>query len=327
MATDLSVIKALDDLTPYLSAEQWEEVRKSIGVSEEDFQRRIKGIHKESDFILALHMVDVCENVTLIDESVSAVFGTYSCDAIIELKNGTKFMLEIKHTDEDKYKISGGNFKKRVDYAKTLGLNLYFAISIKGVWMVLSSDYLEEKERKITLEDYKYSELSTLFNFYSYIVEEFEFISIYANRQKNTIGIEYPPYGFLVSEEIKHRGKRKYKIKRNNKNLYYITFVVEGIKDRASNEIHNEKVDGNFTIITDRMEKGSQHMISEFELLLSPISHMINYDNVKFTPKTYLDELNKLRKNSPFKVELLRATMNGFGLKRVKMTPPPSTEK
>jgi Holliday junction resolvase len=324
MSIDLTTIKALDDLSPYLPKELWDEVRDNIGVSEEEFNQRMKGIYRESDFLLAIHMMDVCKNITLIDESVSSVFGTYSCDAIIEMNNSSKFLLEIKHTDKDKYKISENNFNKRVEYAKTLELKLYFAISIKGLWMVLSSDYLDKNDRKITIDDYKYSELSSLFSVDHYIIEDFEFISIYANRKKNTIGIQYPPYGFLVSEEIKHKGKRKYKIKRNNKDLFYITFVIEGIKDRASNEYHDEVKDGDFTIITDKIEKGSQHMISELELLLSPIKHMIHYDNIVFTPKTYLSELSKLGKTSPFKVQLLRATMNQFGLKRIKMTTPQS---
>lgn len=324
MSNDLTKIKALDDLSPYFPKESWEELRDNIGVSEEEFNQRMKGIYRESDFLLAIHMMDVCKSVTLLDESVSSVFGTYSCDAIIEMKNGNKFMLEIKHTDKDKYKISENNFNNRVEYAKTLDFKLYFAISIKGLWMVLSSDYLEKNNRKITKDDYKYSELSSLFSVGYYIIEDFEFISIYANRKKNTIEIEYPPYGFLVSEEIKHKGKRKYKIKRNNKELMYITFVFEGVKDRASDEYHNEIKDGDFTIITDKIEKGSQHMLNELELLLSPIKHMIHYDKVVFTPKTYLSELSKLGETSMFKVQLLRATMDQFGIKRIKMTTPQS---
>jgi Holliday junction resolvase len=266
--------------------------------------------------------MDICESVTLIDESISSVFDTYSCDAIVHLKNGNKFMLEIKHTDKDVYKISEGNFDKRVDYAKKHSLDLYFAISIKGLWMVFHSNYIKKKNRKIEISDYRNSKLTETFDIQSYIISNFEFKSIYAERDKNYIEIKYPPYGWLISEEIKYRGTRKYKIKKKDKLLYLYTFALEGIKDRASKENHTVTTDSGFTIIIDKFSDDSKHVISELELLLAPIQHIIQYDDVVFTPKNYLSKLSELGEKSPFNIGILRAVLEELKVPPFKMIPP-----
>lgn len=80
--------------------------------------------------------MDICKSITGFDEGVSQLLKTATSDLLVELKNGEKFMLEIKHTDKEKYSISGGNLNTRIEYANKLGLKLLFAISIKGCWML-----------------------------------------------------------------------------------------------------------------------------------------------------------------------------------------------
>ena len=131
--SDLNKILAFHQIMPYLSKTEQNRLADTLGMSIENIETRLKGKNKEDEFILILFLMDICKNITGFDESVSQLLNTPTSDLIVELKDGKKFLLEIKHTDKTRYTISGGNLKRRTDYAKELGLELYFAISIKGI--------------------------------------------------------------------------------------------------------------------------------------------------------------------------------------------------
>lgn len=89
----------------YLTSEQEKSIAQSMGISLEEIDRRLKGKDKEDMFILILLFMDVCKSVSGFDEGISKIFHASTSDLIIELKNGKKFLLEIKHTGKEKYQV------------------------------------------------------------------------------------------------------------------------------------------------------------------------------------------------------------------------------
>ncbi|MGP1411903.1 MAG: hypothetical protein ACTTKD_08720 [Peptoanaerobacter stomatis] len=89
-----------------------------------------------------------------INEEISQISGEKTPDFEVVFTDNYKMMLEVKHTDKDEYKISGGNLKKRIDYAAAQNMPLRFAISIKGFWGLFTSDFIRSKKGKIKLSDY-----------------------------------------------------------------------------------------------------------------------------------------------------------------------------
>lgn len=147
--SDFNKIIAFQQIMPYLDKEQQENLANTLGMELEEIERRLVGKNKEDEFILILLFMNVCKNITAFDEGVSQLLKTATSDLLVELQNENKFMLEIKHTEKEKYSISMGNLQKRIDYARQYGLDLYFAISIKGYWMLFNAEYLKDKKGKI----------------------------------------------------------------------------------------------------------------------------------------------------------------------------------
>ena len=85
----------------------------------------------------------------------------YTPDFKIEMPDGYKMLLEIKHTDKAEFKISLGNLNKRIDFAKHQGLPLQFAISLKGIWGIFTAEQLKEKHGRLNI--YRFLRLSILF--------------------------------------------------------------------------------------------------------------------------------------------------------------------
>lgn len=143
--SDLEKLIAFDNIEHLVSEETRNKILSDLNISnEEEFEKRLIGKKKEDEFLLFLILLDVC-SIMPIDESITQILEEASCDFIIQMKDSKKsFMLEIKHTDKEEYKISSGNLQKRIDYANSRGYKLYFAISIKGFWMLFNQNYIKK---------------------------------------------------------------------------------------------------------------------------------------------------------------------------------------
>lgn len=316
----LDKLLALETLKEDLNKETFSSVLKSLGFDENDFNRRMKGIYKEFDFILALHMLDICNSITLIDETYSSVFDVYSSDVLVNLKNGKKFLLEIKSTDEKNYKISGGNLKKRIDYAKKNNLDLYFAIClVGGFWMLFDSSYLQSKKGKIGIQDIHNTKIQKILGIKSYLFLNYEFISIFSTKHDKHVieGYYFGEYGELVSEEFKFLGKRLYKVKNRKKDDkdYIKIFLLEALKDRSSSE--NQKNESLNSYLTKITEKGTNQCISELEFLLSPIKHL--YRNKISSAKEYLDSLKANNGKIDYNIHTIRYLLSTFDPKPIEI--------
>ena len=123
--TSMEEIISFSQLRKYLSQEEQEKIASAMGTSIDEINTRLSGKDKEDEFILILLLMKCCKNLSAFDEGVSKLFETATSDLILELNDGKKFLLEIKSTTDDKFKISSGNLKKRIDYASSYSLDLY----------------------------------------------------------------------------------------------------------------------------------------------------------------------------------------------------------
>lgn len=291
--SDLEKLIAFDNIENLVSEETRNKILSDLNINNgEEVEKRLIGKKKEDEFLLFLILLDVC-SIMPIDESITKILEEASCDFIIQMKDCQKsFMLEIKHTDKEEYKISSGNLQKRIDYANSRGYELYFAISIKGCWMLFSQKYIQSKNGKITIkEDYLNSELDNIFHTCSYhFVREMKIETIYSKKSipKNMF-VKNKDYGNLISYKLYCDNKQIFEINDNEDKKDYIPCIVilQGLQDELSkiNQCVKEKDD--FIIIT---EYGSNFIIPEYVLLLSIINHAICGKNKTYDAHTILKE-------------------------------------
>ncbi len=289
--SDLNKIIAFNQIMPYLSQEDQNKLAHTMGMDIEEVQRRLTGKNKEDEFVLILLLMDVCKNISGFDEGLSQLLKTATSDLLIELKNDKKFMIEIKHTYNDKFSISNGNLRKRIDYAKALGFDLYFAISIKGIWMLFDSDYLIEKRGKIDVSDMIKSKLDDILECNSYIFPKgLRIQSIYSKDYKKSIDVQFEPYGKLVSYTMYNGNKKIFRIKGQKSNHLGFSMILEALQDRLSMDTQTIIQDGEFTIINESFSS-DYNMISEYKFLLAPIEHLIDSNCEKYTAHTYIENV------------------------------------
>lgn len=289
--SDFNKIIAFQQMMPYLDKEQQENLANTLGMELEEIERRLVGKNKEDEFILILLFMNVCKNITAFDEGVSQLLKTATSDLLVELQNGNKFMLEIKHTEKEKYSISMGNLQKRIDYARQYGLDLYFAISIKGYWMLFNAEYLKDKKGKIELSDLTKSKLDEMLGCISYVFpKNLRIKSVYStNEAVKTIELQFPPYGNLVSYELYYNDKKIFRVKGKNSPYIGYTLILEALQDRLSMDKQIIEQSGNYTVINESFTNDF-NAISEYKFLLSPIEHTVNSSGEKYSAHTYIEK-------------------------------------
>ena len=325
--SDFSRIMAFQGIRHYLSQDEQNKVAQTLGMSIEEIDKRLVGKNKEDEFILILLFMDICKSITGFDEGISQLLKTATSDLLIELKNGEKFMLEIKHTDKEKYSISGGNLNRRIEYANKLGLKLFFAISIKGYWMLFDSEYLKNKNGKIDFSDYTKSILDEKLGCISYVFpKNLRIKSIYSKSDKNSIGIQFANYGYLISYELYYKERKIFRIKGKNSPIKGYSMILEALQDRLSMDKQSIKHSGEFTIIEEEFTNDF-NLISEYKFLLAPIEHMLYDSENKYNAHIYIEKAKEDKSilENRFTLEHIRGMMqylvnNGVDIKYIKNT-------
>lgn len=310
--TSLEDVLAFSQIRQYLTPEQETSIAQAMGTNIAEINRRMVGKDKEDEFILILLFMDICKTVSGFDEGVSKLFHASTSDLIIELKNGKKFLLEIKHTGEGKYHISAGNLAKRVAYAKSLGLDLYFAISLKGFWMFFKSDYLDSHGGTIVIEDYINSELDEILGTFSYMFPNgLKIRSVYMKHHKKPVGIQHDEYGELVSYKFYYKEKELFRVKGVNSQFLGYSMILEALQDRMSAVRQDINKDRDATVVIEEfpMNSKSLNIISEYEFLLSPVRHTVNEKGENFTERTAVASLKSDKKVLTFQKEHIRGMM------------------
>ena len=288
--SDFNKIMAFQQMMPYLNKEQQEKLAITLGMDLQEIERRLVGKNKEDEFVLILLFMEVCKSITAFDEGVSQLLKTATSDLLVELQNGNKFMLEIKHTEKEKYSISMGNLQKRIDYASKYGLDLYFAISIKGYWMLFSAEYLKEKKGKIEVSDLMKSKLDEILGCVSYVFPKgMRIKSVYSTDETvKSTGIQFSPYGKLVSYELYYNDRKIFRVKGKNSPYIGYTMILEALQDRLSMDTQTIEQSGSYTVINESFSN-DYNAISEYKFLLSPIEHTVYDGEEKYTAHTYIE--------------------------------------
>lgn len=324
--SDFNKIVAFQQIMPYLSKQEQENLANTLGMDLENIEKRLVGKNKEDEFILILLCMDVCKSISGFDEGLSQLLKTATSDLLIELKNGKKFMLEIKHTDKERYSISMGNLQKRVDYAKQYDLDLYFAISIKGYWMLFPSEYIEQKKGKIEVSDLTKSKLDEILGCISYIFpKNLRIKSVYTtNSSAKTTGIEFYPYGKMVSYELYYNDSKIFRVKGENSPYLPLLLILEALQDRLSADTQIIQTSGEYTVINESFTT-NHNVISEYNFLLAPIEHTAYEYLTTYNAHTFIERAKEDSKllQLRFHKNHIRETIqylvdNGVDIKRVK---------
>lgn len=273
---DLEKLLAFNTLTIDMPEEEKIKIANKFGIDYKDFKKRMDGKEKETDFIAILKSLEVLKHFEAYDEGLSYITKEYTPDFKVELVDGYKMFLEVKHTNKEKFEISIKNLEKRIAFAERNKLPLRFAVSIKGIWGLFTSEYLKEKKGKLEISDFYGEnscswldrELATC----SYMFPEgMKIKSVYSINHSKGIEIEFPPYGKLVSYELYYRNKKIFRLKGRKSQYMPHIFCLEELQNNISKnqEIRKER---KYTIITEY--SNSIEFIPEYKFLLAPIKHM-----------------------------------------------------
>lgn len=323
--SDLNKILAFRDIMPYLSIEEQKNLASTLGLSLDEVEQRLVGKNKEDEFVLILLLMDTCKSIAEFDEGISQLIKTATSDLLVELKNNTKFMLEIKHTDKETYSISSGNLNRRIDFAHKYGLELYFAISIKGYWMLFDEQYMLSKHGKIDVSDFRASKLDSVLGCVSYIFPKgMRIKSVYSKTSSKAIGIGFEPYGNLVSYELYCGANKIFRVKGKNSPYIGYTMILEALQDRLSMDTQEIVQDGEYTIINEEFQRDF-NAISEYKFLLAPIEHMVHEELGKYDAHSFIEQAKadpELQKTK-FQVEHIRGMIqflvdNGVDIKYIR---------
>lgn len=269
---ELEKILSFHSLTLGYSEETKKSKAVAFDIDYNEFTQRIKGKEKELEFLLLLRTFGVLKHLESFDESTSHITQEFTSDYKIEYLDGYKCLLEIKHTDKEIYKISKGNLNNRIEFAKRHEMPLRFAISIKGIWGMYTTEQLIQNDGKISLSnDYLNSWLEPELDTCSYgFFGKIRIESIYSKNYQKGMGISLKPYGDLVSQKLYHNNKLIYKAKGYNSKYIKHVILLGALQDRLSFN-QTKKTDGNFTIITEETGDEPANFIPEYEFILSYI--------------------------------------------------------
>lgn len=254
-------------------------IAQSQGIDFREYQQRIHGKEKEMEFLIIMKSVASFRDIKIIDEELSQISGEKTPDYEVEFIDGYKMMIEVKHTDTDKYKISGGNLQKRIDYAETHNLPLRFAVSIKGFWGLFTSEFIKSKNGKILISDYmgnkRNSWLDRELETCSYMfLKPLKIVSVYSDKTTKGLGVFFEPYGELISYELYYSNSLIFRVDSADDYKKLHMFILETIQDRLSSISQEITTDGNLTTIIEQSDNSPCQVFAEYLFIMAVIRHM-----------------------------------------------------
>jgi hypothetical protein len=307
--SDFNKIMAYDSISPYIKEEHRQQILEDLGMNLDTINDRLGGKRKEEEFLVILLIMNICKRISAFDEGVSQLLETATADLLIELYNEDKFLLEIKHTDRDEFKISGGNLNKRIEFANSNNLDLYFAISIKGFWMLFKSDYLINKKGKIDKSDYVNSQLDKIGCITYLFPKDIKIKSVYSKTNNKSTGLLSREYGNLTSYEFYYKNKKIFRVKGQKSPFLAACIALDALREG----MHSEKYDivqyDDITIITVQTVE-NYFLIPEYDFLLLPIRRMLLDNDMECSIHDFI-ELKKAGEDLPFlNPDNIRSVMN-----------------
>lgn len=295
---DLNKFLAFNQLVIDKTEDEKMDLARLLNIDYGEYKKRIVGKEKEADFIIILKSLEALKHFEAYDEGLSHITGEYTPDFKIEMRDGYKMLLEVKHTDKEIFKISQGNLQKRKKFADRHELPLRFAISLKGCWGLFTVETLFAKKGKLTFDDFLGEKASSWLDIElatcSYMFQkQVKIRSVYSTNHAKGMGIQIEPYGQLISYELYYGDKRIFRAKGKESKFIQHSRYLEALQDRVANINQNIEQRGEFTIITEFSDKSVINIIPEYEFVLSPIKHIckeINSKQIKYNSQLAISE-------------------------------------
>lgn len=295
---DLEKLLSFNNLVIDKNEEEKEKLANIFNIDYEEYKKRIAGKEKEADFIIILKSLGVLKHFEAYDESLSHITKEYTPDFKIEMCDGYKMLIEVKHTDKDIFEISQGNLAKRKAFADRENLPLRFAVSLKGLWGLFPVETLIEKKGKLKLQDFIGEKTGSLLDIElatcSYMFKkQVKIRSVYAKNHNKGMGIQFEPYGQLISYELYYGDRKIFRAKGKKSKFILYSMYLEAIQNRAANHEQIKEEKGNFTVITEYTDERDVQIIPEYEFVLSPIKHMykdIDSKQIKYNSQIVIAE-------------------------------------
>lgn len=299
---DLDKLLAFDQLVMDKTEEEKRILAQQFDIDYEEYKKRMVGKEKEADFIIIMKSLKVLKHFEAYDEGLSHITGEYTPDFRIEMNDGYKMLLEVKHTDKDFFKISQGNLQNRINFAKRENIPLLFAISLKGVWGLFKSETLQKKEGKLTVDDFigekSNSYLDAEFATCTYMFpKQVKIRSVYSTSHPKAMEVKFEPYGQLISYELYCDNKKIFRVKGKKSPYIKYSIYLEALQNRIANINQDIQQNGDFTVITEYFNEGTPQFIPEYEFLLYPIKHMckmVNEKKILYTSRLAVNKRNFL---------------------------------
>ena len=287
-------------------------IAKNLSIDFNEYQRRIIGKEKEMEFLIFMKSLGSISEIKPIDEELSQISGDKTPDFEVIFTDNYKIMLEVKHTNKNEYKISGGNLQERIDYATTHNMPLRFAVSIKGFWGLFTSDFIRSNKGKIKISDYigeaRNSWLDRELETCSYMfLQPLKIVSIYSNDTKEGLGVFFEPYGELVSYELYCSNNLILKVDHSVHSKKLHMFVLEAVQDRLSNIQQDITQNEVLTKIVEYDSDSSYQIFAEYLFVMAVIKHL------RYTDKNSRDNIFLTVKegdNNILLVEYIRLVMS-----------------
>ncbi|TSA23881.1 hypothetical protein D4R71_07895 [bacterium] len=304
--SDIEKLVAYNNVRSYLNTNQQKELLKNLNIDESNLKTRLRGLSIESEFYTILHLLKSCKHILSFDESTSVLCNSYSPDCLLVLADNSKIFVEIKSKEEFKYKISGGNLKKKIAFAKSFGIKLYFVIKFKFYWGLFSSDYLISKKGKLQIpDDYRNSEFENFFNSKTIIFPEgIKTKSYYSKNKDALLSIKHPEYGNLFKYEFFYNEDLIFTVEMKNKNDAIKSVVLELLHD-AMNQQHKEiiPINQNDIVIIRKLLRNT--MCWDYQFLFAHVTHVLTDLGLRYDTTSYYKNLVEEKGKSYFTIELL----------------------
>ena len=289
MSNDIERLKAFHQVESFLDDETRLLLIEKLSLEDSNLENRLPGLRVEDEFALMLYFLNECKHIISLDETTSVLtHESYQSDYIIHFKNDKKIMIEVKSTAKNKYKISKSNFDKRMLFAKDMGLELYFALKIKGHWSLFSSDYLIEKDYKINYEDDLQNSIlcETLNSQMLLIPKGLKAESIYSKNTSNGLMVQHVEYGELISYKLFFNDKLVIEVSPEEQNYLHTIFIIELWHDFMSANLISKTISKTETLVTETSKENFVNY--DFQYFMSTINHTINNGNNRYNSTSFL---------------------------------------
>lgn len=310
MENDVERLKAFHQIESFLDDETRELLIEKLKLEDSNLEKRLPGLRIEDEFALILFFLNNCKHIISLDETTSVLTNeSYQSDFIVHFKNDEKIMIEVKSTEEDKYKISKANFDKRLKFSEDIGLELYFALKIKNHWSLYPSSYLVEKNYRINYnEDLINSILCEKLNSQMILIPKgLKAESIYSKNTSKSLGVLHE-CGELISYKLYHDNKLIVEISPENDEYLYFTIIIELWHDFMAYNLIEEKINEFETLVT---ETSNENFITyDFQYFMSIINHMVNINNDRYNSSSFLKLIAANGKSSVLTKMMLYSALN-----------------